>query len=48
MRPSAAALLLLGLAVAALAADRLWTVGVLAAGLLAVCLRTGRRAKPYL
>ncbi len=48
MRPSAAALLLLGLAVAALAADRLWTVGVLAAGLLAVCLRAGSRAKPYL
>ena len=48
MRPTAAALLLLSLAVAALVADHLWTVGVLAAGLLVVCLRAGRRAKPYL
>ncbi|HEY5057822.1 MAG TPA: energy-coupling factor transporter transmembrane component T [Gaiellaceae bacterium] len=48
MRPSAAALVLLGVAGTALVAERLWTVGVLAAVLLAVCLRAGRRAKPYI
>jgi len=48
MRPTAAALLLLGLSVAALAAERLWAVAILAAALLAVSLRAGRRAKPYL
>ena len=48
MRPGAAALVLLGVAVTALVADRLWAVGVLAVVLLAVCLRAGRRAKPYL
>jgi len=48
VRPSAAALVLLGVAVAALVAHRLPAVGVLAAMLLAVCLRAGRRSKPYL
>jgi energy-coupling factor transport system permease protein len=48
VRPTAAALLLFGLAVAALVAHRLWAVGVLALVLLAVSLRAGRRAKPYL
>ena len=48
MRPGAAALVLLGVAVTALVADRLWAVGVLAVVLLSVCLRAGRRAKPYL
>jgi energy-coupling factor transport system permease protein len=48
VRPSAAALVLLGVAVAALVAHRLWAVGVIAFVLLAVCLRAGRRAKPYL
>lgn len=47
MRPTAAALLLAGLAVTALVADRLWAVGVLAAALLVVVLRAGPRAKPY-
>ena len=48
MRPTAAAILLSGLAVTALVATRLWAVGVIAALLLALCLRAGRRAKPYL
>ena len=48
MRPSAAALVLLGVAVTALVADRMWAVGVLAVVLLAICLRAGKRAKPYL
>ena len=48
MRPSAAALVLLGVAVTALVADRLWAVGVIAVVLLGVCLPAGRRAKPYL
>jgi energy-coupling factor transport system permease protein len=48
VRPSAAALVLLGVAVTALVADRLWAVGALAVVLLAVCLPAGRRAKPYL
>jgi len=47
VRPTATALLLAGVAVAALAASRLWTVGVLAVVLLAICLRAGTRAKPY-
>jgi energy-coupling factor transport system permease protein len=47
VRPAAATLLLAGVVVAALAADRLWTVGALAAVLLAVCARAGRRATPY-
>ncbi len=48
MRPTAAALLLAGTAVAALAAHRLWFVGALAVVLLLVCVRAGSRAKPYL
>jgi energy-coupling factor transporter transmembrane protein EcfT len=48
VRPTAAALLVLALAVTALAADRLWAVGVLAAALLTASLRAGRRARPYL
>ena len=48
MRPTAAAALLAALAVAALLADHLWSVGALALGLLCVCLRAGRRARPYL
>jgi len=48
MRPTATALLLAGVAVAALAASRLWTVGALAVVLLAICLRAGARAKPYI
>ena len=48
MRPTAAAILLAGLAVTALVATRLWAVGLLAAVLLVLCLRAGPRAKPYL
>jgi energy-coupling factor transporter transmembrane protein EcfT len=48
VRPTAAALLLAGLAVTALVAHRLPAVGVLAVVLLAACLRAGRRAAPYL
>ena len=48
MRPTAAALFLAGVAVAALAAHRLVAVGAIAALLLLACLRTGRRARPYL
>jgi energy-coupling factor transport system permease protein len=48
VRPTAAAILLGGLAVSALVADRLWALGALGAVLLAVCLRAGPRAKPYL
>ena len=48
MRPTAAAALLAALAVAALVADHLWAVGALALALLLVCLRAGRRARPYL
>jgi energy-coupling factor transporter transmembrane protein EcfT len=48
VRPTAAALLLAGLGVTALLADRLWAVGALTALLLVPCLRAGRRAKPYL
>ena len=48
MRPAAAVVLLAGLAVTALVAERLWAVGALAVLLLAVSVRAGRRAKPYL
>jgi len=48
VRPTAAAALLAALAVAALVADHLWAVGALALALLLVCLRAGRRARPYL
>ena len=48
MRPTAAVALLAGVAIAALLTSRLWALGVMAAILLAVCLRAGRRARPYL
>jgi energy-coupling factor transport system permease protein len=48
MRPTAAAVLLAGVSVGALLAHRLPALAVLTAVLLAVCLRAGRRAKPYL
>jgi energy-coupling factor transport system permease protein len=48
MRPTAAAVLLAGLSVGALLAHRLPALGALTAVLLVVCLRAGRRAKPYL
>ncbi len=48
MRPTAAAVLLAGLSVGALLAHRLPALGALNAVLLVVCLRAGRRAKPYL
>ena len=48
MRPSAALALLGGVSVAALLADRLPALGVLAVALLALTLRAGRRARPYL
>jgi energy-coupling factor transport system permease protein len=48
VRPTAAALLLAGLAVAALLAHRLPAVGALGVLLLVACLRAGRRATPYL
>jgi len=48
VRPSAAAALLAGVAAAALLAHHVLSAGVLAAALLAVCLRAGRRARPYL
>jgi len=48
VRPTAAALVLLGVAIAALVAHRISAVALLAAVLLVVCLRAGRRAKPYL
>ena len=48
MRPTAAAALLAGVSVAALLAQQLWSVGALTLILLAVCLRAGRRARPYL
>ena len=48
MRPTAAALLLAGVCAGALLAHRLVALGVLVALLLVVCLRAGRRAKPYL
>jgi energy-coupling factor transport system permease protein len=48
VRPTAAALLLAGLAAGALLAHRLPALGALALLLLCACLRAGRRAKPYL
>jgi energy-coupling factor transporter transmembrane protein EcfT len=48
LRPTAAAALLAGLAVAALLAHHVVSAGGLALLLLAVCLRAGRRARPYL
>jgi energy-coupling factor transport system permease protein len=48
MRPTAAAVLLAGVSVGALLAHRLPALAALAVLLLAVCLRAGRRAKPYL
>ena len=49
MRPGAAALVLAAVACAALLADRLATLAVLAAALLVVCLRAPRRRRrPYL
>jgi len=48
VRPAAALALLAGAAVAALLADRLAVVAVLAAVLLAAALRSGRRATPLL
>ena len=48
MRPTAAAALLAGVSVAALLAQQLWSVGAMTLILLAVCLRAGRRARPYL
>ena len=48
MRPTAAAALLAGVSVAALLAQQLWSVGAIALVLLCVCLRAGRRARPYL
>ena len=48
MRPTAAAVLLAGVCAGALLAHRLPALGVLVAVLLAICLRAGRRAKPYL
>ncbi|MGB2954129.1 MAG: energy-coupling factor transporter transmembrane component T [Gaiellaceae bacterium] len=48
MSPAPAAALLAALAVAALVADRTASVAGIVALLLAVCLRAGRRAWPYL
>lgn len=48
MSPGPAAALLAALGVAALLAGRIGFVAVIAALLLAVCLRSGRRARPYL
>src|SRR5665213_1278872 len=48
MRPTVAALLLAGVCAGALLAHRLPVLGALVVLLLAVCLRAGRRAKPYL
>ena len=48
MRPTAAAVLLAGVCIGALLAHRLPALGALVALLLVVCLRAGRRAKPYL
>jgi energy-coupling factor transporter transmembrane protein EcfT len=48
VRPTAAAALLAGVSVAALLAQQLWSVGALTLILLAVCLRAGWRARPYL
>jgi len=48
VRPTAAALLLAGVSAGALLAHRLPVLGALVVLLLLVCLRAGRRAKPYL
>ena len=48
MRPTAAALLLAGVSAGALLAHRLPALGALVVLLLLVCLRAGRRSKPYL
>ena len=48
MRPTAAAVLLAGVCAGALLAHRLPALGALVVLLLLVCLRAGRRAKPYL
>jgi energy-coupling factor transport system permease protein len=49
VRPAASAALLAGLAIAALLAERLLSVGVIAAVLLAACLRApGKRRRVYL
>ena len=48
MSPGPAAALLAALGVAALLAGRIGFVAVIAALLLAVCLRSGRRSRPYL
>jgi energy-coupling factor transport system permease protein len=48
VRPTAAALLLAGVSAGALLAHRLPALGALVVLLLLVCLRAGRRSKPYL
>jgi energy-coupling factor transport system permease protein len=48
VRPTVAALLLAGVCVGALLAERLVPLGILVVVLLLVCLRAGSRAKPYL
>jgi energy-coupling factor transport system permease protein len=48
VRPTVAALLLAGVCAGALLAHRLVALAVLVAVLLALCLRAGKRAKPYL
>lgn len=48
MRPTAAAILLSGVAVTALITDRLWVAGAFTVLLLALALGAGKRAKPYL
>jgi energy-coupling factor transport system permease protein len=48
VRSTAAAILLSGVAVTALITDRLWVAGAFTVVLLALSLRAGRRAKPYL
>ena len=48
MRPAAAALVLAGIAVTALLTGRLAVLGVFVAVLLALAVRAGRRAAPYL
>jgi energy-coupling factor transport system permease protein len=48
VRPTAAAILLSGVAVTSLVTDRLWVAGAFAVVLLALALRAGKRATPYL
>jgi energy-coupling factor transporter transmembrane protein EcfT len=48
VRSTAAAILLSGVAVTSLITDRLWVAGAFTVVLLALSLRAGRRAKPYL